>query len=49
MKKNKKKNQKEVINQNKNETLNNDYYYRDQEMMRPIIESEPKEKDEDKE
>ena len=31
----------------KNETLNNDYYYRDQEMMRPIIESEPKEKDED--
>lgn len=31
----------------KNETLNNDYYYRDQEMMRTEIESEPKEKDEE--
>ena len=31
----------------KNETLNNDYYYRDQEMMRTEIESEAKEKDEE--
>lgn len=47
MKKIKKKTSKEPIKQNKNETLNNDYYYRDQEMMRPIIESEIKEKDEE--
>lgn len=33
----------------KNETLNNDYYYRDQEMMRTKIESEAKEKDEEQE
>lgn len=34
----------------KNESLNNDYYYRDQEMMRPIIESVVKdEKDEESE
>ena len=33
--------------QNRNETLNNDYYYRDQEMMRNNIESDCKIKDED--
>ena len=33
----------------KNETLDEDYYYRHPEMMRTKLESEPKEKDEDKE
>ncbi len=32
----------------KNETLDPDYYYRDQEMMRPEIESEIVQKDEEK-
>lgn len=41
--------EKNIKQQKKNETLNNDYYYRDQEMMRPIIESENEEKDEDSE
>lgn len=43
------KDKKKIKNQNRNETLNNDYYYRDQEMMRPEIESEIENKDEDKE
>ena len=33
----------------KNETLDNEYYYRDQEMMRTVIESVHEKKDEDSE
>ena len=41
--------EKNIKKKEKNETLNNDYYYRDQEMMRTEIESEAKEKDEEQE
>ena len=44
-----KKKNKEIKKQEKNETLNNDYFYRDQEMMRNNLESDCKEKDEDNE
>ena len=40
---------KKIKNPPKLETLDEDYYYRDQEMMRVNVESNVKEKDEEKE
>jgi hypothetical protein len=40
---------KKKKNPPKLETLDEDYYYRDQEMMRTKVESDVKEKDEEKE
>jgi hypothetical protein len=41
--------EKNKKNPPKLETLDEDYYYRDQEMMRTKVESDVKEKDEEKE